>query len=290
MQKKDILWKSILEDVFEDFLTFFYPESEEIFDFEKGFKFLDSELQQLFPPEEDNYERKYVDKLVQVYTKEGKDQWVLIHVEVQGSSQEAFEQRMFRYYYRIYDKYKKEISAFAILTDANSKFQPKEYRQKFLGTEITYKFNSYKILNQSKAELKSNLNPFSCVILAAMAAIEGKSKGDDFTFQFKRELYYEFKKRNIPAKKKLAIALFLQNYVNFENKEYSLKFNNEIKDNKSKTMGIEEFIKQQLREEARQEGREEERMEVAKKLKNAGVDINIISNVTGLSIEVIENI
>jgi hypothetical protein len=33
MQKNDLLWKSILEDVFEDFLTFFYPESAQIFDF-----------------------------------------------------------------------------------------------------------------------------------------------------------------------------------------------------------------------------------------------------------------
>ena len=290
MQKNDILWKSILEDVFEDFLTFFYPESAQIFDFERGFTFLDNELQQLFPPEEENYERKYVDKLVQVFTKEGKDHWVLIHIEVQGSAQATFEERMFRYYYRIYDKYKKEISAFAILTDTNSKFQPNEYSQRFLGTELIYKFNSYKLMNQSKEELKANPNPFACVILAAFAAIESKSKGDEFTLQFKKELYYEFKNRNIPSKKKLAIALFLQNYVNFDNQEYVIKYNNEIKYTKNKTMGIEEFIKQQIKEEAKLEGKEEERVNMAKKFKDAGVDINVISNVTGLSVEVIKDL
>ena len=103
-------------------------------------------------------------------------------------------------------------------------------------------------------------------------------------------MYYEFKNRNIPPKKKLAIALFLQNYVNFDNQEYVIKFNNEIKNTKNKTMGIEEFIKQQIKEEAKLEGKEEERVNMAKKLKDAGVDINVISNVTGLSVEVINNL
>jgi len=286
MQKNDILWKSILEDVFEDFLTFFYPDSEEIFDFEKGFIFLDNELQQLFPPEEHNYERKFIDKLVQVYTKGGKDHWVLIHIEVQGHREKHFEERMFRYYYRIFDKYKKQISAFAILTDSNSKFVPNQYNSSFLGTTIHYKFNTYKILGQSKEELISNPNPFSCVILAAMAAIEGELKGDDFTFQFKRELYNEFKKRTIPPKKKLAIALFLQNYVTFKNLQFSQKFNDEIIDAKNKTMGIEEFIKQQIKEE----GKEEERMELASKLKNLGVELEKIASSTGLSIAEIKKL
>ena len=103
-------------------------------------------------------------------------------------------------------------------------------------------------------------------------------------------MYYEFKNRNIPSKKKLAIALFLQNYVNFDNQEYVIKYNNEIKYTKNKTMGIEEFIKQQIKEEAKLEGKEEERVNMAKKLKDAGVDINVISNVTGLSVEVINNL
>ena len=35
--QNDQLWKSILEDIFEDFLTFFYPETEQMFDFARGF-------------------------------------------------------------------------------------------------------------------------------------------------------------------------------------------------------------------------------------------------------------
>jgi hypothetical protein len=38
---KDILWKGIIEDLFSDFLRFFYPDADELFDMEKGFDFLD---------------------------------------------------------------------------------------------------------------------------------------------------------------------------------------------------------------------------------------------------------
>jgi hypothetical protein len=44
--QNDQLWKAILEDVFEDFLTFFYPETEQMFDFSQGLVYLDKELQQ----------------------------------------------------------------------------------------------------------------------------------------------------------------------------------------------------------------------------------------------------
>jgi hypothetical protein len=43
MNRDDILWKSILEDIFGDFLKFFFADAEKVFDIEKGFVFLDKE-------------------------------------------------------------------------------------------------------------------------------------------------------------------------------------------------------------------------------------------------------
>jgi hypothetical protein len=34
MKRDDSLWKAILEDVFDDFLRFFYEKADEIFDIE----------------------------------------------------------------------------------------------------------------------------------------------------------------------------------------------------------------------------------------------------------------
>jgi len=63
-RKDDILWKGILEDVFDDFLCFLNPDAPEVFDFNKGFEFLDKELEQVFPPENNEYSPKVIDKLV----------------------------------------------------------------------------------------------------------------------------------------------------------------------------------------------------------------------------------
>jgi len=83
MQRNDSLWKGILEDTFEDFLRFLVPEADDVFDFSKNVEYLDKELEQLFPPDEE-FKLRYVDKLAKVYTRQGTEEWVLVHVEVQG--------------------------------------------------------------------------------------------------------------------------------------------------------------------------------------------------------------
>ena len=116
MKRDDALWKGLIEDLADDFLKFFFPNAEEVFDLNRKISFLDKELEQLFPNNQDEFSPKYVDKLLKVYSKQGKEEWILVHVEVQGSTDKTFARRMFTYYYRILDKYGKEITALAILT------------------------------------------------------------------------------------------------------------------------------------------------------------------------------
>jgi hypothetical protein len=143
LKNKDILWKGIIEDLFSDFLDFFFHDDMHLFDLERGFEFLDKELEQIFDESDSNV--RHVDKLVKVYTTSGTEEWILIHVEVQGYQDSKFTDRMYRYYYRIHEKYNRWITALAILTDDNPNFLPSEYQRKFLGTEIIYRFNYYKI-------------------------------------------------------------------------------------------------------------------------------------------------
>ena len=70
MKRDDSLWKAILEDIFDDFLRFFFENADEIFDMNRGFEFLDKELEQLFPIQENDFNPKYVDKLVKVFNKD----------------------------------------------------------------------------------------------------------------------------------------------------------------------------------------------------------------------------
>lgn len=100
---RDTLWKGIIEDLFDDFLFYFYPDwAKNEVDFEKPFEFLDKELSELYPNQKGKNRR--ADKLVKVFTKSGAEQWILVHVEVQGYEDSNFAERMFTYFYRIRDR------------------------------------------------------------------------------------------------------------------------------------------------------------------------------------------
>lgn len=47
------------------------PDADRVFDLSRGITFLDKKLEQLFPPEDDEFAPKVVDKLAQVYTHDG---------------------------------------------------------------------------------------------------------------------------------------------------------------------------------------------------------------------------
>jgi hypothetical protein len=121
--------------------------------------------------------KRYVDKLVKVYLKDGKDKWVLIHIEVQGYRDTEFSERMFKYFYRIYDKYNEKILAIAILTDSIEDYKPSQYDYEFYDTRLAYTYRMYKVIEQDEEKLLKEENPFALAVLAAKYAI--KSKNDD---------------------------------------------------------------------------------------------------------------
>ena len=102
---KDILWKSLLESVFDDLLRFVYPEADQVFDLQKKLGFLDKELAELYPTPEERTDVRFVDKLIEVSRKDGSEEWVLVHLEVQGETKAEdrpfFGERMFRYFYYV---------------------------------------------------------------------------------------------------------------------------------------------------------------------------------------------
>ena len=169
--------EGIVEDLFEYLLRFLYPNADEIFDLSKGVTFLDAELEQLFPPEDDEYAPRVVDKLVKLYTHDGAEEWVLFYIEVQGLYKQDFAERMLRYYVRIFDKYGRPITAWAILTEGIRKARPDNYERSFLGTRLTYKYNVLKISELDDDVLFTDPNPFGLAVLAAKTAFVGKDRG-----------------------------------------------------------------------------------------------------------------
>ncbi len=287
MNKNDILWKAILEDIFDDFLRFFYPNADEIFNFSSGFEYLDKELEQLFPPEDDQYEPRYVDKLVKVFTKEGKEEWILLHIEVQGYNDKRFAKRMFTYYSRILDKYDKQITAFAIFTDDDPNFYPGKFEMDYLGTKLTYIYNTYKIVNQPDADLLTSNNPFAMVALTVKIALKGKQIEDRHLYDLKIDLARHLLGKNISKKKIRSLMNFLRYYIRFENIEMERNFDKDVKTltGKNTTMGIEEFLLERAKKEGILEERKKRNHEIAETLLKRGMSIQEVSEISTLPVK-----
>jgi len=292
MKRNDLLWKGVLEDLFDDFLRFFYPEADKLFDLNKGFEYLDKELDQLFPPDADTYATRYVDKLVKVFTRTGGEEWILVHVEVQGYTDHDFAKRMFQYFNRILDQYDKPITAFAIFADTNKSFHPQYYEREFLGTRVYYSFNTYKIIDQSDAELEASNNPFAMAVLSAKLSLSRPGLKDQQLFELAYNLAKRLLTKQMPKEKIRKIMTFLRYYLRFENPEISAKFVRELNilTERSTTMGIEELLLDQAKKEGKKEGVEEGIKVTALKMKNSGLDTHLIANITGLSVEEIEKL
>lgn len=288
-RKDDVLWKGILEDVFDDFLRFLNPDAELLLDLTKGFEFLDKELQQVFPPENDEFSPKVVDKLVKVFTKNGDEKWVLVHVEIQGQYHQDFAGRMFRYYYRLLDKYNKPITAYAIFTEASPKTRPDSFELNFMGTSLKYTFNTYKIASQSDEELLASDNPFALVVLTAKTALSGSGiknsmERDKLLLNLKLELAKQLLMKRIPKEKVRALMNFLKYYTRFENPEINSKFEQEVEalTERSNTMGLEELLLYRAKKE--------EAIAIAREMKKEGIPVEQIAKFTKLSVEEIEKL
>ncbi|MCF0061211.1 hypothetical protein MUK70_18385 [Dyadobacter chenwenxiniae] len=264
MKRNDILWKSILEDTFEDFLRFFFPNADDIFDFSKDFGYLDKELEQLFPPEDDHYASKFVDKLVKVYTKEEQEEWILVHIEVQGYTDNLFSERMFTYYYRIWDKYGKRTTALAILADENKHYYPSCFKQSFLGTSLRFEYNILKVLDQCDRKLAESDNVFAHIIMTVKIALKSKKLNDKNLFDLKIQLARRLLGQKISKPKIAKLMKFLKFYVVLNDPLLAASYNEEVYNLTHKTytnMGIDEAVIYIEKEEAREEGIEQGRME-----------------------------
>ncbi len=166
--------EEILDDYFEDFMVFFFPQAHGRIDWQRGTEFLDKELQKITA--DAALGRRYADKLVKLWLKSGTEVWVLIHVEVQGDQESGFELRIYVYNHRIFERYNAPVASFVILTDDNPDWRPVEYRQELFETETAFRFKAVKLIDYEArwAELETNPNVFAVVTMAHLRVISTK--------------------------------------------------------------------------------------------------------------------
>lgn len=181
------------------------------------------------------------------------------------------------------------------------------YNYHFFGTELIYKYQAYKILEQDEAELLQSNNPFSLVILAGLYVLRGK-KQENLKYPYKRRLMRLLLKNTSLDRKKIErLFIFIDHVIELQEEEtealvYEITPMIE-KEGKEMSLSLEDtsfakYYKRIGKEEGREEGIKEGeakgmilgQKEVARKMLQEGYSIDVITKLTELSKEEIENL
>ncbi len=188
----DSPWKEALECWFESFMAFFFPHIHAEIDWDQGYEFLDTELQQIV--RDADLGKRLADKLVKVTVRNGSEAWVLIHIEIQGQQEGVFGQRMYIYHARIFDRYNHEVVSLALLGDERETWRPDSYTHERWGCSLRFTFPMIKLLDyrQQWAALEASRNPFATVVMAHLKTQETRRnplERKQWKFAIARRLY-----------------------------------------------------------------------------------------------------
>lgn len=185
---QDGLWKKVIGELFEYFLLFFSPKLHAQVDFNRAPDFLDKELFQEVTDRKKG--RRFADRLAKVRLKNGEEKWILVHVEVQSTNEREFSERMFQYFYRIYDRSKEKIIAIAVHTSPMKSDMLEHFEYDYFGTALHYSYTNYRTEDYPDEELERSDKLFSKIVLAAKVLHQTKDK-EQQRYRFKSKLMRE---------------------------------------------------------------------------------------------------
>jgi hypothetical protein len=173
----DGAWKYALEQYFAPFLDMFFPEAHAAIDWGQEIVFRDTELQQIAP--EDQAGKQRVDKLVQVWRRDGTPAWVFVHIEVQSQRDPDFAARMFRYHARLYDRDRIPVVSLAVLGDEDRAWRPDGFGYALWGCALSLRFPMVKLRDLDPARLATTPNPFAVLALLHRDAQETRGQPEE---------------------------------------------------------------------------------------------------------------
>ena len=179
----DGIWKEFIREYWPEILRDVIPDLYDAVDFGRKAEFLDKEMQEISQQlygENDSVSKWYVDNLIKIWLKDGREEWVLLHIEVQGKGGKIISLRMFRYSCLIFLRYGKHPATLAILTSRRPKKEgnPEAYRYNIFGTTLEYKYHTLKTYEYRNEELLASDSPVHIFIYAVKMAVRYRKSGD----------------------------------------------------------------------------------------------------------------
>ncbi len=280
-------WKEIIELYLPQFMEFFYPELHRLIDYNKGYEFLDKELSKIIPASETG--RKAVDKLVQVFYKNGQEKWILLHIEIQSQQEKDFAKRMFIYYYRIFDKYKKDVISLVILGDSNKKFRPNKFEIKYPSFKLSFEYKIVKLTDfiGKEKQLEKIKNPFVIIVLSHLKTLEA---GNDLNkkYIFKLSLVKKLREKGFDKQDIYNLHKFIDWLIQLPDNLEQQFAEDIIKFEEVNKMPLMLTVERLGIKKGKLEGKLEGKLDDAKKMIKKGFDFKTIKEITGLSQKVLK--
>jgi len=304
----DAAWKAILEAFEVEIIELLFPEIFNKIDWTVETESLDKELLEIQKDifDKDSSEKVISDKIIKVKLKDKDSKILFIHVEVQSNSSkhEVFGERMFRYFYRIWDKFrykhkdKSEIVAAAIYTYKGQRGKDEKYVYKVPGIKSEILIYNFKTIDVEKIKLEKirDDNPLKLVFKMAKSLLQTGARDEDVLkakIKLAEELVYYDKVKNDEQIK--ALVDFLEYLFLIENPELEKEYE-EYKKARGGAfkMSIDEIRKLHYKEEGREEGREEgiekERKQLILKQYSKGLSIEYIAEINDFDVEYVKNV
>ncbi|MGY4690994.1 Rpn family recombination-promoting nuclease/putative transposase [Salibacterium sp. K-3] len=295
----DRLFKEVLTTYFEEFIQLFFPEVHEAVDF-SNIQFLAEEVFS----DVTQGEKYKVDLLVKTRRKE-EETVIIIHTESQSYPQPDFNERMFIYYGRLYEKYRCNILPIALFTYDQRREEPDLFSIQFPFHDVLrFQFLTVQLKQQNWRHFIRSDNPLAAAFLSKMGYNE-KEK-----IQVKKEFLRMMVRMNIDPARSNLLTGFFETYLTLTSWEEK-KLQEEVKRmdgregekvrefvvsyekkgiekgiKQGMEKGIEKGIKQGMEkgmEKGEKMGERRTKMEIAAAMLKKDMDVDTIVDITGLS-------
>ncbi|QKQ73292.1 Rpn family recombination-promoting nuclease/putative transposase [Nostoc sp. TCL240-02] len=271
----DRIFKELLSTFFVEFLDLFLPQVVSQID-RDSIQFLPQEVF----TDVTSGEKKEIDLLVQCRFQQ-QDTCFLIHVENQSYTETAFAKRMFKYFARLHEKYDLPIYPVVIFSfDEPKRAEPQNYSVTFSDLKVLeFQFVAIQLNRLNWRDFLTQPNPVAAALMSKM------NIPTDERPQVKAECLRLLATLKLDPARMQLISGFVDTYLRLDDTEKQV-FQAAIS-----TMGLDEQEEiMEIVTSWQQEGAQKTREEIALNLLKRGMIVQEISQVTGLSLEQVQQL
>ncbi len=150
----DGAWKEALRQFLPAILECYFPAIAAAVDWEHPPEWFNKELSQILG--QTGRRNRTVDVLVKLWLRDGSEQWILLHVEVQTGYEEGFTQRLALYNSGLFWIFKQRVVTLAVLADLREGWLPTEDRFQLADFESLTRFPVCKLIDRLRIDWKDD--------------------------------------------------------------------------------------------------------------------------------------